>query len=128
MKQETEMKRYIVPLLFVVSVAVRFLMANFYPKTINCYPDELLYLSGGASLWNHHQMLVFGVPSTFGRIGYALLIAPAFAFADVKVRGMVIALVNAILVSVGIFPVYGIAKRILKENRYIILSLALYLM
>ena len=40
--------------IFFLSIAIRFVLANFYPKTINCYPDELLYLSFGESLWNNH--------------------------------------------------------------------------
>ena len=36
--------------IFLLSIAIRFVLANFYPKTINCYPDELLYLSFGESL------------------------------------------------------------------------------
>lgn len=127
MKQEAAIKKNIVPFLFLLSVAVRFLLGNYYPKTMNCYPDELLYLSGASSLWNQHQMLVFQMPSDFARIGYCLLIAPAFAFTDMKIRGMVIALVNAVLVSLGIFPVYGMARRILSEKKYIELSLVLYL-
>lgn len=127
MRQKTEVKKSAVALLFVVSVMLRFVLANFYPKTINCYPDELLYLSGAASLWNQHQMLVFQMPSNFARIGYCLLMAPAFAFGDLKIRGMVIALINAVLVSLGIFPIYGMARRLLAEKKYVVLSMVLYL-
>ena len=127
MKQEAAIKKNIVPLLFLLSVAVRFLLGNFYPRTINCYPDELLYLSGASSFWNQHQMLVFQMPSNFARIGYCLLIAPAFALSGMKARGMVIALINAVLVSLGLFPVYGIARRVLKDRKDVILSLMLYM-
>lgn len=119
---------YIVLLLFGGSVLLRFLLGNFYPRTINCYPDELLYLSLGESLWNHHNIQVFNVASYFRKATYPLLIAPAFAFGEVKMRGMVIALVNAIVISLGIFPVYGLAKRILNQEKYILLCATLYIL
>lgn len=118
---------YIVLFLFGGSVLLRFLLGNFYPRTINCYPDELLYLSLGESLWNHHNIQVFNVASYFRKATYPLLIAPAFAFGEVKMQGMVIALVNSIVISLGIFPVYGLAKRILTKERHIWICVILYI-
>ena len=108
------------------SVLLRFLLGVSYPRTINCYPDEWLYLSGAESLWNHHQVMVYNVPSTFAKVGYPWLIAPAFAIADIKLRGAVIALINSVTVSLGIFPIYGLAKRLLSRERHITFCLLLY--
>lgn len=127
MKSQKISRQALIWIGFAVSVVCRFALANFYPKTINCYPDELLYLSVGDSFWNNHSIEVFNVPSSFRRVGYPLLLAPAFAFSSMQIRGMYIALVNAILVSLGIFPVYRLAKRILKENRHIYGAVFLYL-
>ena len=58
MRRRTGDTKNIVAILFLVSVVVRFFLANFYPRTINCYPDELLYLSLGDSFWNNHSIEV----------------------------------------------------------------------
>lgn len=112
--------------IFFLSIAIRFVLANFYPKTINCYPDELLYLSFGESLWNNHALLVGNMPSVFDKAAYPILIAPSFIFSDVKVQGMMIALINSLLMSLGIFPVYGLAKRILADYKCVLFCVVLY--
>lgn len=111
---------YLVGIIFFISVFLRFLLGNFYPKTINCYPDEMLYLSLGESLWNHHDIQVFNAASSFKKMAYPLLIAPAFAFGEVKMQGTIIALINSVLMSLGVFPVYGLAKRILTQENHIL--------
>ena len=119
-------KIYAIIGIFLLSIVVRFSLANFYPKTVNCYPDELLYLSFGESLWNSHSLLIYNMPSVFDKAAYPFLIAPSFFFSDVKVQGMMIALINSLLMSLGIFPVYGLAKRILADHKYVLFCAVLY--
>lgn len=118
---------FIVMMLFGGSVILRFLLGDFYPRTINCYPDELLYMSLGESLWNHHNIQVFHVASYFKKVGYSLLLSPTFAIGDIQVRGRAIALLNAVSISLGVFPLYGLAKRILSRERSILFCVVLYL-
>lgn len=118
---------FIVMLLFGGSVILRFLLGDFYPRTINCYPDELLYMSLGESLWNHHNIQVFHMASYFKKVGYPLLLSPAFAISDIRLRGTVIALINAFAISLGVFPLYGLARRILSRKRDILFCVILYL-
>lgn len=122
----TKQTNFIVILLFGGSVLLRFLLGNFYPRTVNCYPDEMLYYSAAESLWNNHQIMVYNLPSDFSKIGYSLMIAPVFAIADIRIRLTAIALVNAGIISLGVFPVYGLANRILSDRRRTILCVFLY--
>ena len=101
--QKYHIKIYVIIGIFFLSIAIRFVLANFYPKTINCYPDELLYLSFGESLWNNHALLVGNMPSVFDKAAYPILIAPSFIFSDVKVQGMMIDLINSLLMSLHSF-------------------------
>ena len=126
MRAETRKTGCWLGIVFGLSVLVRFVLANFYPRTVNCYPDEFLYLSLGESLWNHHNIQVFNVASSFRKVLYPLVISPAFAFADVKIRGTIIAFINAGVISLGVFPVYGLARRVLKEEKNIWLCVMLY--
>ncbi len=111
---------------FWISVIVRTVLGCYYPRTVNCYPDEALYLSAAASLWNRHQVLAFNLPTDFGKIGYSLLIAPAFAISDLRVRTMVIGFISALVMSLGLFPVNALAKKLLKEERFRRWSLLFY--
>lgn len=122
---EINKKKLIV--VFAVSVILRFILCNYFPKTINCYPDELLYLSAAESLWNNHGVMVYNLATTFKKVGYSFFIAPAFALGNIHVRMSIIGLINSVLMSAGIFPVYGIAKRFFKRNSFIWLSILFYM-
>ena len=119
-------KLYIV-LLFGISVLLQFLFANYFPKTMNCYPDELLYLSTAEGLWNHGEVLLFHMPSSFDKIGYPLVIAPIFAINNLKFRGVLLSVINSTLISLGVFPIYGLIKRLLKDAKLQYLSVVLYM-
>lgn len=124
-KIEINKKKLIV--VFVLSVILRFILCNYFPKTINCYPDELLYLSAAESLWNNHGVMVYNLATTFKKVGYSFFIAPAFALENIHVRMSIIGLINSVLMSAGIFPVYGIARRFFKKNSFIWLSILFYM-
>lgn len=111
---------------FWISVIIRTVLGCYYPRTVNCYPDEALYLSAAASLWNQHKVLAFNLPTDFGKIGYSLLIAPAFAFSNLRVRTMAIGFISALVMSLGLFPVNALAKKLLKEERFRRWSLLFY--
>ncbi|MBR1572276.1 MAG: hypothetical protein IJ655_06010 [Lachnospiraceae bacterium] len=114
-------------ILFALSVILRFIICNYFPKTINCYPDELLYLSAAESLWNNHGVMVYNLATTFKKVGYSFFIAPAFALGNIHVRMSVIGFINSVLMSAGIFPVYGMARRFFKRNSFIWLSILFYM-
>ncbi|MBE5897112.1 MAG: hypothetical protein E7281_05045 [Lachnospiraceae bacterium] len=124
---EIEINKKKLIVVFVLSVILRFILCNYFPKTINCYPDELLYLSAAESLWNNHGVMVYNLATTFKKVGYSFFIAPAFALENIHVRMSVIGLINSVLMSAGIFPVYGIARRFFKRNSFIWLSILFYM-
>lgn len=107
-----------VGIVFLISMIVRTVLGCYYPRTVNCYPDEILYLSAAESLWNHHQVLVFGLPTDFGKIGYSILMAPVFALSDLHLRGVWISVISAVVMSLGIFPIYALAAEILENEKF----------
>ena len=123
---DTQKENRFVWAVFWIDVIVRTVLGCYYPRTVNCYPDEALYLSAAASLWNQHKVLAFNLPTDFGKIGYSLLIAPAFAFSNLRVRTMVIGFISALVMSLGLFPVNALAKKLLKEERFRRWSLLFY--
>lgn len=113
-------------IIFIISAIVRTVLGCYFPRTVNCYPDELRYLAAAESLWNNHAVEVFNLPSDFGKVGYSILIAPAFAIESLRLRTYVIALISALLMSLGIFAVYDLARRLLTNERLRLFALILY--
>ena len=124
---EIEINKKKLIVVFALSVILRFILCNYFPKTINCYPDELLYLSAAESLWSNHGVMVYNLATTFKKVGYSFFIAPAFALENVHARMSIIGLINSVLMSAGIFPVYGIARRFFRRNSFIWLSILFYM-
>ena len=48
-KIQTNERRF-VGIVFFMSVMIRTVLGWYYPRTVNCYPDEALYLSAAESL------------------------------------------------------------------------------
>jgi len=85
--------------------------------------DETLYFLQAKEIWTNHTYILHG--KTFGAQYpplYPLLLSPLTAIADVNLRYMSGLVVNAILSSLLIFPVYEIARMYLDERRAFIIS------
>ena len=112
-------------LLFLLTTAVYFLLSN-YTKTIYIYGDELGYYGIARSLANLNGISMYNANYLDQKILYDLLIMPAFWFSSKLTQISVISFINAILVSSGIFPIFILGKRIIKNNFYILLCIILY--
>ena len=112
-------------LLFFVTIALHFLFAD-YIKSVKVFPDETLYYSIADSLWHGNGVMVNNMPSNFQKILYSIVICPLFAISDIALRIKMITLLNCILMGSGLFPVYFLAKRYLKEDRHILFVCILY--
>ena len=114
--------------MFVLSVAIRFIIANRFPIHIECYPDELRYYRIAASIANGTGISVYNLQSNFQKILYSLFIVPACFFNDINIRMSIIFLTNSILMSSGVFFVYYISLQIIKKNIYRIIVCFMYLL
>lgn len=106
--------------LFVVSVIVRFCLADF-PKCIGVLPDEIRYLNIASSLFNEGQLIERGGFSSFQKILYPLSLSPAFFADDPLLRIRLIALLNSIYVSSAVFPALLIARRLFSSKAPVII-------
>lgn len=115
--------------LFLVCVASFFFHFYFsnYIKKISTYNDELLYTSIARSLNRHHSVLVYNTFYNFRKILYPLLIAPAYISHDLVQQEDIIACLNCLFLSLGIIPVYLLAKHFLQNRIYIFLVCILFL-
>lgn len=97
--------------LFILSVAIRFIFANF-TKSIYTYYDEVRYYQIAKSIANGNGLQIFNANVDFQKIFYSLLIAPAFLFKDIQTQHTVIALINCIVLCSTIFPVCLLSKKL----------------
>ena len=108
--------------LFVVSLVVRFLLADF-PKGVGVLPDEIRYLDLASSLLNEGQLIERGGFSSFQKILYPLSLLPAYLADDPQTRVTLIALLNSIYVSSTVFPALLLARRLFTTKVPVIVCL-----
>ena len=107
---------------FILSTLIRIYFSAFN-KSIFVYPDELRYLDIARSLFTDGSIMIRNVLVDFQKILYPLAIAPTNMIADVSNQIVVINILNCLYMSSSVFPVYLIAKRIMKKNWAVILSI-----
>lgn len=107
---------------FVVSIIVRFLLADF-PKGVGVLPDEIRYLNLASSLLNEGQLIERGGFSSFQKILYPLSLLPAYLADDPQMRVTLIALLNSIYVSSAVFPALLIARRLFATKVPVVICL-----
>lgn len=108
--------------LFVVSLVVRFLLADF-PKGVGVLPDEIRYLDLASSLLNEGQLIERGGFSSFQKILYPLSLLPTYLADDPQARVTLIALLNSIYVSSTVFPALLLARRLFTTKVPVIVCL-----
>lgn len=95
---------------FFISFFVRFGVADFL-KQLSIYGDELTYLSVAKSISAGAGVLVYGHPFNFQNFLYSIVISPAFMVtSDDLLQIKIVALINALIMSLGVFPVYLMAN------------------
>ncbi len=107
-------------LLFICSVAIRYICSDFV-KTVYVYGDELLYYSMAEHFITHRGIAVYNAYTTFRKMFYSFMIMPGFIAKDTVLRGHLFALINSVLVSSTIFPVYYLAKDHIKDQTRILI-------
>ena len=109
-------------LLLILSAVLRVVLSIF-PKAAVTYNDELFYLELSQNIFLRGSLNVYGTPLHFTKLLYPLLLSPFHAVSDGVLRTRLISAFNALLVSSALIPGYLLARRILKKNWQVILSL-----
>ena len=111
---------------FLVNFILRGILSS-YSRAIRIYNDELYYYGIARSLFQGNGITVRGVPVAFQKILYSLILAPTFAIDSSVIQMKVIAWINSLLISLSVFPAYGIAKRLMKKSTYIVCALLFWI-
>ena len=111
-------------------VVILYTFLSGYCKHLETYEDERIYYSMAEGLAKG-----LGFPTTAGeyfdynrRYLYSILIAPAFLTSNRLLQFYLIALINALSICSGAFPVYLMAKDVLKSRKAALLAGILYLL
>ena len=112
-------------ILFIISTIIYFLLSN-HVKVLYVYYDELRYYSFARNFANGKGLFLYNIPYTDQKILYDVLLIPAFWISDKFKQLSAIALINSILVTSGIFPIYILGKRVIKNNFHLLLCLRVY--
>lgn len=116
----------VVFLLFAISLLVRFKIADF-SKIVSIQPDEFRYYLLAKSFSLGLGMSINGFSTFYQKIFYSLCIAPSFWCENIFLTLTSIAFINSFLISLGIFPLYTLTKKILSNKIYIFLTLLIYI-
>ena len=120
-KQQNKLTLFFL-LLLILSAVLRVILSIF-PKAAVTYNDELFYLELSQNIFLRGSLNVYGTPLHFTKLLYPLLLSPFHAVSDGVLRTQLISAFNALLVSSALIPGYLLARRILKKNWQVILSL-----
>jgi len=102
--------------IYLISVAVRFLLAT----ATSAYPminiDEFLYYGMARSIVTEQQLLFRGQPADYSYILYSLFLSPVYLLGlEGPVLYRMLQLWNIMILSLSVFPIYGLAKAFTKD-------------
>ena len=105
-------------LMYAGFVLVRYLLALATSNYPTVYIDEFLYYSIGRSIATEGTLLYYGQPATYNYLAYPLALAPVFGlFGHGTYYFRVIQLWNIMLMSLSVFPVYGIVHTLTGKKK-----------
>ncbi len=118
MKKETK----IVILAYFIFVLAKFILSYLIPSP-SIFSDEYLYSKMARSFFYHGNFLVSNTPVRNYPPLYPILISISYIFKDMTVVYSAMKLINSIVSSLIIFPVYFIAKDFLNHKKSLLISI-----
>lgn len=113
--------------LFIGLVLVKSLLASLVLAP-SMFADEYVYAKTAWSLWENHNLLVDGVAQNSLPPLYSIVLAPAYAFPDMRTAYLAMKIINAIISSLVIFPAYWLAKELMSKKSALLAALLVGLM
>lgn len=105
-------------LIYTGSVIIRYLLALATKNCPTVYIDEYLYYSLGRSIATEGSLLFLGQPANYSYIIYPLILAPVYMlFGHGTDYFRVIELWNIILMSLTVFPFFGLCNARVRKRR-----------
>lgn len=104
-------EKWILCLVVIMHSFILYYICDF-SKTLETYQDELIYFNLAKCLSEGKNFIEHGVRRDFTNIAYSLIICPVFWIKDIFVSVHLITIINAVLMSVSIVPVWLLCKEL----------------
>ena len=105
-------------IIYVGIVVIRFMLAQLTSGYPTVGIDEFLYYSLGRSIATEGKLLFRGQPADYSFILYPLVLSPVYLlFGEGANYYRLIQLWNIILMSVSLFPLFGLCRSIFKQDK-----------
>ena len=114
--------------IFLFSTIFRAIIAGF-PKHIVVLHDELIYYAYAENLAKGNGFpVLYQLPYYYqSRYLYSILISPAFLTNDRILQFKLIALINSIILNLGLFPTYLLSRDVLESKKSAIVACLIYI-
>ncbi len=109
--QEKNIRLRFVIVLFIALTAVNFLFAD-YVKRLDVYNDEYFYLNIAGNIFRGEGAVIDGTNLSFEKVLYSFVLAPFYIIKDAALRVKMISLLNCLMMSSSLFPVWLISRKI----------------
>ncbi len=108
--------------LYLVLVITKVILAYFIPAP-SVFSDEYYYIKTARSFFFNKEFTVHGtITSKFPPL-YPIILSPSYLLNDMKTIYFLMKIINAILLSSIIFPIYWLAKEFLDENKAFLITI-----
>jgi hypothetical protein len=104
-------------LAYCCAVGIRYLIAILASQNPFIMPDEALYANIARSLIAGDAISLRNQPLTYTNILYSLLISPIYSIFEAGTQFRMIQLFNCIVMNLAVFPAYGIANNLTKNQK-----------
>lgn len=127
-KDQIKAKRelFIIITIFIIATIIRFFISNF-SKSMFVYGDELRYYGIARSIFDGKGISLRNASTDFQKIIYSIILSPLFLIKNAAYRVSAIGLINSLIMSSSIFPVWLISKelQLCKKDTYYMMFIVL---
>lgn len=106
---------------FIILVLIKILLSYFI-KFPTIFSDEYLYAKMARSFFYNQEFAVHGIPTTLYPPLYPLFLSIAYIFKDMNHVYFGFKIINSVIVSTIIFPIYFLAKEFLTSRQSLKIS------
>ena len=122
MSSQLRKKQTLVFLCILAASTVLRIVLSVFQKNAAIYADELFYTELAQNIWTS-GVTVYETPLRFTKLLYPLLLSPFYLISNGPLRTAAISVFNALLLSSSLVPGWLLARRILKKDSQVFLSL-----
>src|SRR3989344_1015321 len=107
--------------LYLILVLIKIVIISLVPSP-SIYADEYIYSKIAKDVLQEGSYSIEGNPTSAYPPLYSILISPSYLFQNMEIIYFVMKLINSIILSLIIFPIFFLAKEFLDEKKALFIS------